>query len=204
MKKALLISILGTALALTACSDPKEANKDNFAKAIQTYLDTQHAVCLNFRQTGIALSFPKDSPYAAEDKYVLEADMASYEDRSLAFLRQHGLVSRSDEIIEGRRGPFRAAIYTVTDKGRPYLSGDKLCSGKIVLESIDDFTEPADTGMGMKASHVNFTKSYKDIADWAIEANPRISTGEKISDAHDLVLTNDGWKSYNMVIKNQF
>jgi uncharacterized lipoprotein len=35
------------AFAIAACSNPKDANKSNFSKAIQAYLDTQPALCVD-------------------------------------------------------------------------------------------------------------------------------------------------------------
>ena len=47
-KKTLLASTAALSLLLTACNDPKDANKENFGKAISEYLDTQPAVCIAY------------------------------------------------------------------------------------------------------------------------------------------------------------
>ena len=82
--------------------------------------------------------------------------------------------------------------------------GNKLCTGKVTLDQVGIFTEPAEA-MGMKFSRVDYTVKVSDLADWA--ADPKFSELFKGRSANKvegqqrmaLILTSEGWKSEHLM-----
>lgn len=218
-KKVFLLSALAASLVLTACHDPKEANKENFGKAIQEYLDTQYAVCIGYPRT--FLSFPENSPFKNSDKVVFDTkDLTKSFNQDIAhqlrYLVEKGLFTETTEQVEvlamlGKNFNIEAKVYSPTEKAKSYLTtsssgfGNRkaFCAGKVELVEVGTFTEPADA-FGMKVSQVNYTVKTKDLADWATDPkfeavfkhNKNVA---KPDQRMALILTNEGWKSERLM-----
>lgn len=150
-------------LVSAGCSnDPKEANEKNFGQAAQAWLDEEFPTCV------VHGNFPLVPP---------QLDVRG-EGKTLQAMAQAGLVTASPAEVEGVFGEkVQSVRYELTEEGKKYylpdrvetLGGDKLgglCFGKGKLESVENFTTPADV-MGLRASRVTFTYRVTDIPDWA-------------------------------------
>ena len=212
MSKKTIISVIVASVVLTACNDPKEANKENFAKAVQELLtvDNESAVCLSSPRSIYvgSNSLPNDAVF------ILKQDDKEQQAQATFFLNE-GLVSKESKEVEERgmlgKRKVNADIYSVTEKGKQFLrrkegffSGAKFCAGKEQLDQIGTFTEPSEYG-GMKVSTVNFTVKFTDIPDWVEKAKSiqnfknDFYNMNKTTRRTDLVLTNEGWKSYKLL-----
>lgn len=145
------------------CSDdPKEANEKNFGQAAQAWLDQEFPTCVvhgNFPLVPRQIDFGNES-------------------KTLQAMAQAGLVTETPAEVEGLfGGKVQSVRYELTEEGKKYylpdrvetLGGDKLgglCFGKGKLESVENFTTPAQV-MGVQASRVTFTYRVTDIPDWA-------------------------------------
>lgn len=189
------LATLSVLVALSACSSPKDANKDNFGKVIQSSLKEDKALCVRV----MGVRFPHSVPL----KYAEKDSSAKY----LKALEKAGLLVSSEREIEYKdRWDIRARnqkvpglVYEVSDEGKKYLDQNSFCTGGWKLTSVDSFTEPAQM-MGSTISRVNFRKVMVDAASWAESAELaqvypgafRSVDGEQKSQAV-LVLANDGW-----------
>ncbi|MDR1661151.1 MAG: hypothetical protein LBR95_01795 [Azoarcus sp.] len=187
-----IIAASVAALAVTACGNPKDANKGNFSKAIQAYLDTKPVFCPHF---------PK----------VLEKNgWSKNTEREVDALVDAGLLSTRDTEVKAIFGEkmLPATEYQVTDLGKQYLAKEgndserlgRLCTGKYKLTGIDNFTEPGPVPFSsVTASQVNFRYEITDLAEWTKSEKVRSAYAstfkefEKNQDKAMLVLTNDGW-----------
>lgn len=203
MKKLFVISSLTSAIILSGCSDPKEANKGNFAKALDEYLAKKSAICVSIKSDVIPVA---GSPYSSDDKIVIANGNNGIVSKQLAFLEKYGLLSnegKDDVEVQALIGGSTLAyaqIYTITEKAKPYLKGERLCSGKVVLDDIKIFSEPSEIS-GYKVSRVEYTIKHKDVADWAKDPELRnvfrsdFDLDEmELEQTDALVLTNEGWK----------
>lgn len=219
-KKLFLCSIISTSLFITACNDPKAANKENFGKAISEYLATQSAVCINYPNSSFAI--PKDSPLNNDTQIVFKSkDLANswYQDTAdkMTYLEQKGLFSKQEQTIQvdgfGQKQDIAITVYSPTDKVKPFIiekeisglgKSKEICTGKVELDSINTFTEPAERS-GMKVSRVEYTIKTKELADWATDPNfSKLFKGLYVDIAEEqqkttLILTNDGWKSERLM-----
>lgn len=186
-----LVAVSSIALALAACGSAKDANKSNFSKAIQAYLDTQNGICANLPARALR-PWPSMSWFSSL-KGSSRADA----------LADAGLLSKHDTELKALfGGTVPGTEYEVTELGRKYL-GERhkfaFCTGSYTVVDVDNFTEPSDM-MGMKVSQVNFHYKAKDTADWikndkvqAAYTNVAEEAKGDIRGHAGLVLTNDGW-----------
>lgn len=135
-------------LVLSGCSDPKEANKENFKQAAQIYLDQTYPKCYFY------MNFPYTLPkYDFSNKKSVIAAMTD-----LGFIKKDG------------------SSYILTDEGKKHytenettsLGGDPLggfCGGKATVIEIDNFSEPANM-FGRTISEVKYTYQVSDLPDW--------------------------------------
>ena len=218
-KKLFLCSIISASLFVTACNDPKAANKENFGKAVSEYLATQSAVCINYPKSSLYLS--KDSPLNNDEKIVFNSkELANTWNKDTAeqmdYLEQKGLFSKQEQIIQvdkfGEKKDVAVTVYSPTEKLKPFIiekdsglgKSKKICTGKVELGSIGTFTEPAERS-GMKVSRVEYTIKTKELADWATDPNfSKLFKGLYVDIAEEqqkttLILTNDGWKSERLM-----
>lgn len=193
-----IVAMSGLALALAACGSAKDANKSNFGKAVQAYLDTQKGLCAAIPGKGMPFTVSKQELFGQQN--LVRADA----------LVDAGLLTKRDTEVKAMFGNKMepATEYQITDMGKKYLVAegantmgrhDAFCTGKYSDVEIQNFTEPSDM-MGMKVSRVNFRYKVKDAADWTKTESVRAAykniadqTQGDIEGKAALVLTNDGW-----------
>lgn len=195
-----LVAISTIALNVAACSSPKVANKSNFSRAIQTYLDTKNGLCAAIPGEGLTFT-------------LVELDMVS-DRRGADALVEAGLLSKRATEVKHRYldKMVPGTEYQTTKKGKKFLvpkGADRyeaaFCTGRYKVVSVDNFTEPSDM-MGAKISRVTFRYTVEDAEDWArsegVLANYRNfakQTQGDISESAALILTNDGWLHERML-----
>lgn len=157
--------LLAVALLLVSagCSDdPKAANEKNFGHAAQDWLDQEFPICVVYG------NFPLVPPLL---------DVRG-EGKTLQAMAKAGLVTGTPAEVEDLfGGKTQSMRYELTENGKKYyfpdraeslLGGNKLgglCFGKGQLESVENFTTPAQF-IGLLASQVTFTYRVTDIPDW--------------------------------------
>ena len=192
MKKTGLALVM--AVLLAACQDPRQANKANFGAAIQSYLDTRDGLCVGVPG--------RQYPYQAEH----DSELAVQDRQRLAALAEAGLLREV--------GTVAAPRYELSSAGEPYLVRgdaqrqglhDAFCTGRLVLDSVTSFTEPAEAG-GLKVSRVNYVYHVRDAAAWLQWSSVQKTYPElapfmapAVQGQALLVLTSKGW-----VHQNQF
>lgn len=184
-------------ILLAACGSARDANKSNFSKAIQAYLDTQKGLCASVPGEKLPFSLANQGMFGNSKKM---ADA----------LADAGLLSRQDTQVKAMFGNRMEAgtEYQITDMGKQYLvpggantvgGHDAFCSGKYEVAEVENFTEPSEM-MGATISRVNFRYRVAGGAGWTrsegLAANYRSfkeqADGEIKGNAV-LVLTNEGW-----------
>lgn len=197
MKKYLWIGLVPF---LGACSNPKDANNENFEKAIQSYLDGKYPKCY------FVSNFPTESNQSL---------MFGNADK-LSALAKAGLLSETELSRKTNSWDKKVRVnysYDLTDEGRNYYKSDVwegatgkkkggFCFGKAKITSIDSFTEPADM-MGQIISRVNYSYTVTGFPEWAknatlLESHKELkkevsSNNKPVSDRDVLLLTNNGW-----------
>ena len=101
-KKTLLASTAALSLVLTACNDPKEANKENFGKSISEYLDTQPAVCITYPKSSFKLPIESSLNNEEQVVYPISGQFKSlYEDsvKQATYLAEKGLFTEETQSI---------------------------------------------------------------------------------------------------------
>jgi hypothetical protein len=186
------------AFALAACGSNKDANKSNFSKAIQAYLDTQPGLCA--------------APPAGEIPFTLSSDDFGYKNniQRANALVDAGLLSKRDTETKAMFGNkmVPATEYQVTEAGQKarfanaansLAKQDAFCAGKYFIVEVDNFTEPSNM-MGMTISEVKFRYKVKNPAGWAKTESLRTAfknfeseTQGDIQGKAGLILTNNGW-----------
>ncbi|KAE9530387.1 hypothetical protein [Testudinibacter aquarius] len=210
-KKSWVFPLLSSVFVLSACNDVKDANKENFSKAIQEALDTQKVVCITLPTANVQPA--DDSALKIGDVVLLDRGIQSgAEIQQADFLESLEFFTKENKMLAlkrmwGEPTEEKVVVYSETDKIKPYLveesnafsSSRKLCSGRAVVEQIVNFTEPGEQG-GVKASQVNYRITIKDLADWATSPTfeqiyPRAKlTESELNKTSILILTNEGWK----------
>jgi hypothetical protein len=181
----------GVAL-LSACSDQKSANENNFVAAINAYF-ADKPVCLP------AVQYPAEIVVGAFGEGRLRAFDALV---GAGLLNREELRRPAANLGEQRDGPEVHTIrYMLADKGRKSLSDRGWCYGVRKVVKIVRFTEPTDA-FGARVSEVLYAYSYAGVPDWAknnavIAAFPQlqeVSAAEPPQERVVLVLTNQGWQ----------
>lgn len=197
---------LVSAALMSACGSPKDANKANFAKAIEAHLAK---TCFT-GGTGTlgADPYPKTIyllPYGGGPASDVERKLNAESTSAFDALAKAGLLTSEDtQVTEQFFGnKIRPAKkFSLTDAGKAALvsaSHDEFCAGHYHVDEVVSFTEPANGG-GTIVSRVNYTFSPADVASWAkdpsVQARYRSLAGQ-LSDHQDgiaeAVLQNDGW-----------
>jgi hypothetical protein len=202
MSRFSLISITAL-LFLTACSNEKKPNDENFKKAINQYLAKHGKAC-----TSIGRDFPVDVPEAVlKDQYRTGSQMAA--------LEEGGLVHSSDTIapssgILGLNLSRRVRRYELTDEGKKYFQEipgvfgqtGSFCYGEKTVDSIVRWTEPAPME-GSSKIEVIYTYKIVNLALWAERPDVQHAFGDirttlngvsKANQDAGLQLTNQGWE----------
>jgi hypothetical protein len=213
----MVVLCLGLSLLAVGCGDPKQANKDNFAKAISQSLQKNPGELANHGFGGsqscfihLGNQFPQkltqSSKFARPGRNILPTIAR------LDILAQQGLLTSST--IKEEESKFDGRVvtksYDVTDKGKPKVIQSKdgkqlyLPYCKLAFKEVTSYTEPAE-GMGAKYSQVNFTYTIENVDDWAkdpanYEQFPEAKgataiVGQPIEGKMILILTNEGWRN---------
>lgn len=189
--------LAGAVLVLGACSNPREASKANFSRAIQAYLDGQPGLC--------AALPANEVPFT-----LAEQDLFPQNKTRADALVQAGLLSAQPTEVKQPfgNGTRPATEYRATAAGQSALVAQApntlvqrsaFCSGAYKVKDVTNFTEPGEL-MGVKLSHVEYTYTVKGSADWARSDALRSAYPELDKHAQDsvtskatLILTHDGW-----------
>lgn len=210
--KVMITFVALSALWLTGCDLPKDANKSNFEKAINARLEKE---CITVSPMGMlgAKPYPVQLAVAYADKYTSQEKADERNTRqfsALDALVKSGLLTVKDtqvnEVIgfsdTGGKVPGRE--YALTEEGKTYLKSPgrpDFCTGHYKVDEVVDFTEPGDA-MGMKITQVNYTFSPANVPEWVKSEEVRQvfpdlnrSLAEKQKKRVTLVLKNDGWSA---------
>lgn len=181
--------ILPVTIFIVSCSNPKEANKVNFERAIQAYLDTD-PVCLiriTFGQDLFPVSYKQeDVDIAVKNKGNKEFHSGSLDLQDDIILADLGLLKATQGPVSIRKtggfyvGPDKqvpATTFTVTDEGTKWrkstqrtIAGGQppfFCFGDKKLVKIVNFTEPSNA-FGSTSSSVSYTYKVANVAPWAM------------------------------------
>lgn len=189
--------LAGAVLVLGACSNPREASKANFSRAIQAYLDGQPGLC--------AALPANEVPFT-----LAEQDLFPQNKTRADALVQAGLLSAQPTEVKQPfgNGTRPATEYRATALGERFLEPQApktlvqraaFCSGTYQVQDVSNFTEPGEL-MGVKLSHVEYTYTVKDGDDWTRadalrSAYPELAkhTQDSVASKATVILTHDGW-----------
>jgi hypothetical protein len=194
MRITMKFAAIAAALVVAACGSPKDANKANFSRAIQAYLDTQPALCVEVPGRKLPL--------------IVTTKIAPIDDKPEALV-EAGLLGKQETKAKDPEGSSDALApateYQATELGKQYLvieeSGStKFCTGKYKVTGIDNFDEPAQNQwVNATMSRAAFRYEITDLAEWAQSAKLRAvykhesKVLEKNQDKAVLILGNEGW-----------
>lgn len=202
-KLSLSLSLSIAMIALAACSNPKDANKENFGKAIQAYLDTKPALCLYVS----SVRFPFSTPAKGFDKDSSAEQLNALVNAGLVTRKEQEIKNENPWGIDRDKKMVPGIVFEVSEEGKKYFgqekglwgTRDEFCTGKWELAGVDNFSEPADM-MGATISQVNYRRTMVDADDWAnseelAAAFPGAfhSVKGEVETQDILVLANDGW-----------
>jgi len=218
LKIALLL--LAT-VVVASCSNPKDANKANFERAIQAYLDTD-PVCL--QRITLAQDFYPVS-YKQEDVDIAEKNKGNKEFNSGSLTLQDDIIFADLGLLKATQGPVSirktggfyigpekqvpATTFTVTEEGNKWRKSTQrtiagrlppfFCFGNKKLVKIVNFTEPSNA-FGSTSSGVSYTYKVANVAPWAMTdtAKDKFEVIKKAleteeSDTTQLIKTDAGW-----------
>jgi len=180
---------------LIACSDPQEANEENFSAALQEYLSTKPA-CLDWpdRRTYKMLNNRSRKLDALAEAGLLELHI--FKPSKAAGTRR----TRYQYILS-KKGLTIAGVDDAGMAQRKLGAGEdlKLCYGKREVVDIDTFTPPRAMGP-YTVSEVKYTWKLADVQDWvrnkslesAFKLKKKLKQGPR-KDTELLALTNKGW-----------
>ncbi|UXZ50456.1 hypothetical protein K7A44_21185 [Cupriavidus gilardii] len=131
-----IVAIGSLALTLAACGSAKDANKSNFSKAIQAYLDTQKGLCAAVPGRGMPFTLANQDMLGQQNKKRADA------------LVEAGLLSKRDTEVKAMFGNKMepATEYQTTEKGKKFLVAngantlagqDAFCTGKYTVVEVD-------------------------------------------------------------------
>jgi hypothetical protein len=183
------IALICLAFTLAACGSIKDANKSNFRKAIQAYLDAQPGLCASIPA--------RELPFT-----LMEREVNSFRKPQAEALVDAGLLSKRDTEAKALFGKIVPATeYQITDAGKKVrvVNQNAFCSGKYSLVEVDNFTEPNNM-IGMTISEVKFRYKVKNLDAWAKTESLRTAfknfeneTQGDVQGKAILILTNNGW-----------
>ncbi len=179
-----LLTIFLSVFLFTGClfSDPKEANLENFSKAINQYLksDKQKFNCM-------------DTNIKNKDGYTTGSKKKNDK------LAQQGIMISKIKKIEKKNLYYRSynpkkfvdtKVYVLTDNAKPFYKdgswGGHVCVGTTKLKEIVNFTIPKDMG-GKTLSMVKYKYIVDDYPKWAKIPPKEVETKDMF------ILTNNGW-----------
>ena len=186
--------------AITACSNPTDATKDNFEKAINEYYSkVENCIALSlFRKDKSGRkSFDIWSNFPL--KFEMGLDVSLFE-----HLKDAGFLNRTKVNSH--------IVYNLTEKGKKYIStragrsvaywsnpySGKVCIGQRKVHEITGFTAPSNY-KGHIVSFVKFTEAIS-FDDWAKDHLGKILKEAELfegksqeAEKKTLVLTSNGW-----------
>lgn len=187
-----------SSLTLAACGSGKDANKSNFSKAIQAYLDTQKGLCASIPAKSLPFTLANQDMLSGQNKKRADA------------LVDAGLLTKRDTEVKAMFGNKMkpATEYQITDTGKKFLVAngantltgqDAFCTGKYTVVEVENFTEPSDM-MGVKLSQVNYRYKVDGAEGWAKSEVMRANyknlleqTQGEVQSKAAVILINDGW-----------
>jgi hypothetical protein len=187
MNSKLILTTLLLSVSI-GCNEPTAANESNLRHGLNQYLEARRN-CWMFTEAG-------GKPPVANGSGPM-----------LDLLVKDNLLKQKQE-TQSSGSP--ATAYELTDKGLRTktmfvnVNMDEmdgyLCSGKLIVDRVLNFTQPSDEN-GTRSTKVFFTTKLDDVPAWAKDAaftainpsfEPRATrAGEKLE--QKLVLTNHGW-----------
>ena len=188
MKVKSVTSLL-LAIAAVGCSDKKAANTSNFESALNHFVSHERK-CILFEDSDVLTKSQRDSV-------------------GLNVLVDAGMMTRTPAAPDSNGQPMFQ--YGLTSKGKstrenivpPNMKSRTgyLCSGKLAVDKIVTFTEPAEDH-GVHESRVTYRTKLVDIPDWAKTPSflqqfnyfEPVATREGARETQTLILTNEGWK----------
>lgn len=207
-KKAGMVVFAVMAVAVSGCSDIKQASKKNFAAAIDRWISENKdkaALCLSPGSAG-----GRDDQEAwvldtqdSDDKKALDA---------MDVLVANGLLQREEKTVSSWFVTRKLARFTPTEKGRALIPDQtksrsglgrdmarSLCVGRLELVDVENYTEPADFN-GLRVSRVYASFRYADLPAWVKDARvaaywpdaKRAAAGD-FKKVVVMVLTGNGW-----------
>ncbi|AWG34573.1 MAG: hypothetical protein LKF64_10980 [Alcaligenes faecalis] len=190
-KTALVVVVAGL---LAGCQDSKKANEENFSTAIQSYLDTRDGLCVGVPGRVYPYQAEHDSPLIVEDRARLAA-LAK-----VGLLRQVGKEDAPRYELDANADTYLRRSNAEQSQGER----DAFCTGRLVLDRISDFTEPASAG-GFTVSQVNYVYHLADAAGWIKDSavldtyeDLRALTAQQVQGKARMILTNKGWVHQNL------
>lgn len=207
-RKAGVVAFALIAVAVSGCSDGKQASKKEFAGAIERWISEHKdkaALCLNLgygQARGGQDALVLDSQ-SSDDKNALDA---------MDVLAANGLLRREEKIEKTWFGVHKSAMFTPTEKGRTLILSQtktrpglgeittrSLCVGRLELVDVENYTEPADFN-GLRVSRVYASFRYADLPAWVKDVRvaaywpeaKRAAAGD-FKNAVTMVLTGNGW-----------
>jgi len=190
MKLKISISILLLAV-LTGCTDKKAATDSNFETALNHFVAHERRCIALEDSTFLTKPQPADAGLDLLVTAGMFTKTAAANDASGRPLFQYALTSKG----KATRTEF------VAMNGQPRVG--YLCSGRLVIDKIYSFTEPADN-QGVHQSQVTYATKLVDIPSWAQDpafqkqyqffepVATRVAQGAK--ERQTMVLTSEGWK----------
>lgn len=190
-KTALVVVVAGL---LAGCQDSRKANEENFSRAIQDYLDSRDGLCVGVPGRVYPYQAEHDSPLIVQDRARLAA-LAK-----VGLLRQTGTENAPRYELDANADTYLRRSNSDQAQGEH----DAFCTGRLVLDRISYFTEPA-SGGGFTLSQVNYVYHLADAAAWikdtavqeAYEDLPALSA-EQVQGQARMILTSKGWIHQNL------
>jgi hypothetical protein len=206
MKHCPIMAAIAAAVALSGCTDPKEASISNFQKSLEAYHAKQQtpAFCASLS----ASRFDKD-------KRTVSFRFSDSERGRREAAASPGLAAMEAMVESGAAERTSPMTYAITDSGITLnqTAGNAAlvstlgldaeftaCAGRFGKLEVTGFTEPAPDD-GMTVSLVDFTATSPDVPSWmtaeAVKSNVR-GLDQAMSEGYSLkavaVLKNDGWE----------
>lgn len=191
MKKILfLVPLLFLVLG---CADKKEANKSNFADALDEYYQKRCILISTKKSATIDPQFSFKSGERYGTWHVGDVDKYDY-------LTKLGLYKKSQ-----KNGNI---LYNITSKGEKVFTTYEhnifhgICVGNYEIDKITNFTKPANM-LGRIASNVQFVSRVANKVDFAkSEEFKKLFKGSLFKNTPNkmlMILTDNGWVSVNTV-----
>lgn len=207
--------------ALAGCSNAKEANKSNFARAINDWIE-KGPPCLNVPDGTVTApgqrydalpayveAVPRKQQFAEEARQRRLAPLDALVDAGI--MKKSTIEVEQRNMFGGAERKVAVIAYDLTDQGKAAYSKDAgsstmggkrtgLCYGKPHVDEVTNFTQPADM-MGMTLSQVSYKYHLVDLPAWVNNSKVKAAfpdlarnTAESLDGKAAVVLTNDGWK----------